>query len=58
MDDKVAKFADQLLIDHKDNKRKSGTSRHDSDKNLGNWASELGYQTDQDFEENPLKKTT
>ncbi len=51
----MAKFADQLLIDHKDNKRKSGTSRRDSDKNLRNWAAELGYQTDQDVAENLQK---
>ena len=46
VDDRVAQFADQLLVDHKDNVERGGTSRHDvkqTEASNRNWAHKLGY---------------
>lgn len=46
VDDRVAQFADKLLVDHKDNVERGGTSRHDVKQTKAsnrNWAHKLGY---------------
>ena len=45
----MAQFADKLLTDHQDNVvEEEGPSRRESSKSLGNWAEQLGYQTETD----------
>ena len=60
IDEKVALFADKVLLDQKGNVEREGCSRHSSTSHLNrNWAEELDYHANQknNDEEAEDKKT-